>query len=102
MNDVERRGMVVSDGLFGRELYTVEGLQRTLHSFGADVSIDDLYAALKATGWIKLRLIRDRLLETKRAMPKRTPFDGVRHLVKYPLLVNRNDDLPEFEGRVES
>jgi hypothetical protein len=102
MTGPERREAVIEDGLFGRELYTVEGLQRALYSFGAEVSIDDLYAALKATGWIKLRLIRDRLIETKRAMPKRTPFDGVRHLVKYPLLVNRNDDLPEFERRLSA
>ncbi|MCK5020709.1 MAG: hypothetical protein KAS32_27055 [Candidatus Peribacteraceae bacterium] len=97
MTPAERRDAVIDDGLFGRELYTVGGLQRALYSFGVGVSTDDLYAALKATGWIKLRLIRDRLIETKRAMPKRTPFDGVRHLVKWPLLVNRNDDLPGWE-----
>jgi hypothetical protein len=101
MTNSEHREMVIAAGLYGRELYTVEGLQRALYSFGVEVTLDDLYAALKSTGWIKLRLIRDRLLETKRAMPKRTPFDGVRHLVKYPLLVNRNDDLPEFVERLE-
>ncbi len=99
MTDSERRGAVVADGLFGRELYTVEGLQRALYSFGAEVLLDDLYAALKASGWIKLRLIRDRLLETKRKMPKQSPYDGLRHVVKWPLLVKRDADLPEFEQR---
>ena len=81
----------------GGELYTVIGLQKSLYSLGYSIPIGDLYSALKGNGWIKLRLIRDRLLDTKRAMPKRTPFDGVRNLVKWPLLVGRNEDLPEWK-----
>jgi hypothetical protein len=87
----------ISEQVFGAELYTVIGLQKALFALGHDVPLDNLYAALKGTGWIKLRLIRDRLLETKRAMPKHTPFDGVRHLIKYPLLVDREADLPEWK-----
>lgn len=81
-----------------QKLYTVVELQKVLFGMGHAIKIDDLYLALKATGWIKLRLIRDRLLEMKRSMPKHTPFDGVRHMIKYPLLVDRNDDLPSIYG----
>jgi hypothetical protein len=92
------RGVVVELGLL-RELYTVEGLQRCLFELGYSVPMDDLYTALKAAGWIKLRLIRDRLLETKRGIPKRDPYAGLRHLVKWPLGVSRHADLPGWDGR---
>jgi hypothetical protein len=89
----------ISEQVNGAELYTLVGLQKALYALGHDIPMDDLYSALKGNGWIKLRLIRDRLLETKRAMPKHTPFDGVRHLIKYPLLVDRCEDLPEWKKR---
>lgn len=92
------KNKLIADQVFGNELYTLVGLQKALYSLGHNVPLDDLYSALKGTGWIKLRLIRDRLLETKRSMPKRTPFDGIRHLIKYPLLVDRDADLPEWRG----
>lgn len=81
----------------GAELYTVIGLQKALFSLGHAVPVEDLYAALKGSGWIKLRLIRDRLLDAKRDMPKHTPFDGIRQIIKWPLLVDRNEDLPEWK-----
>jgi hypothetical protein len=77
-------------------LYTLEELQKALFALGHPVPKDDLYIALKATGWIKLRLIRDRLLETKRDFPKREPFSAMRHIIKWPLLVKRHEDLPEY------
>jgi predicted transcriptional regulator len=91
------KNSLIADQVFGVELYTVIGLQKSLFALGHNIPIDDLYSALKGNGWIKLRLIRDRLLETKRQMPKHTPFDGVRHLIKYPLLVDRDADLPEWK-----
>lgn len=84
----------IKDFVDHKKLYTVVELQKVLFGMGHAISIDDLYAALKATGWIKLRLIRDRLLDMKRELPKHTPFDGVRHMIKFPLLVDRNADLP--------
>ena len=88
---------ILMDRLHGSRLYRVDELQKALFILGCCVSYDDLYVALKATGWIKLRLIRDRLLEEKRNIPKREPYSGVRHLVKWPLQVDRNADLPEWE-----
>lgn len=81
-----------------QELYSLCSLQKALFSLGYAIPKDDLYFALKATGWIKLRLIRDRLLEAKKKMPKQYPFDGVRNLIKWPLQVDRNEDLPEMKG----
>jgi hypothetical protein len=80
-----------------KELYTVSILHKALISFGYEIKKDDLYQALKITGWVKLRLIRDRLLSIKRQFPKHYPFDGLRHLIRYPLLVKRNEDLPEYK-----
>jgi hypothetical protein len=88
---------LVAKQVNGAELYTIIGLQKALYALGHSVTLCDLYAALKGSGWIKLRLIRDRLLDTKREIPKHTPFDGVRHLIKWPLLVDRNADLPEWK-----
>jgi hypothetical protein len=87
----------VHDQVYGGELYTVIGLQKALFILGHPVSMEDLYIALKGTGWIKLRLIRDKLLDMKRDMPKKTPFDAIRHMIKFPLLVERNEDLPEWK-----
>ena len=98
MTRTERRSIVVEIGL-ARELYSVEGLQRALYELGHAVPAEDLYAALKAAGWIKLRLIRDRLLESKRTIPKREPYSGLRHLLKWPLQVHRNEDLPGWKER---
>jgi hypothetical protein len=99
MTPDERRAAVVEIGQ-RRRLYTVEGLARTLYEMGYGIDLDDLYTALKAAGWIKLRLIRDRLLEVKRDIPKRDPYSGLRQLVKSPLLVSRDDDLPEWKWRL--
>lgn len=78
------------------KLYTVVELQKVLFSLGHSIQIEDLYIALKATGWIKLRIIRDRLLDLKRDMPKKYPFDGVRRLIKAPLLVDRHEDIDYY------
>lgn len=87
----------ISKQVNAMELYTVIGLQKALFSLGHPIPVDDLYAALKGSGWIKLRLIRDRLLDSKREIPKHTPFDGIRQIIKWPLLVDRNEDLPEWK-----
>ena len=76
-----------------RELYSVEELQKVLFSLGYEVPRNTLYLAMKWTGWLKLRLVRERLLEVKREIPKRYPFDGLRQLVKWPLLADREEDL---------
>lgn len=80
--------------LFGDKLYTVSGLQKLLYSMGHSVPLDDLYWSLKYSGWIKLRLIRDRILDAKRKIPKCEPYSATRQLVKWPLLVGRDEDLP--------
>jgi len=87
----------VASKVYKDELYTLIGLQKSLYALGHSVALDDLYCALKGSGWVKLRLIRDRLLETKRMLPKHSPFDGIRHLIKWPLLVDREEDLPEWK-----
>jgi len=87
---------ILSNMVMSKELYSIAGLQRVLYSLGHEISCDDLYVALKSSGWIKLRLIRDRLLETKRNIPKGNPFGGLRQIAKWPLLVDRNADLPEY------
>ncbi len=84
----------IRDMVNHQKLYTVVELQKVLFGMGHSIQAQDLYDALKATGWIKLRLIRDRLIEMKRTMPKHTPFDGIRHMIKFPLLVDRDEDLP--------
>lgn len=94
MND---KNKYLESQVISTELYTIIGLQKMLFSLGHPVPLDDLYSALKGTGWIKLRLIRDRLLDLKRDMPKRCPYDGVRNMIKWPLLVDRKEDLPEWK-----
>ena len=98
MTPAEHRSILIEEGLLTRRLYTMEELQRALYALGHSVPKEDLYAALKATGWIKLRLIRDRLLETKRLLPKHNAFGGLRQIVKWPLLVKRQEDLPGWGG----
>ena len=78
------------------KLYTVGELQKVLFEMGYSIPIDDLYLALKTTGWVKLRLIRDKLLDLKKDMPKKWPFDSVRHIIKSPLLVDRHGDLNSY------
>lgn len=77
-------------------LYDFYELHKALFSLGYSIDKDDLYAAMKGTGWIKLRLIRDRLLEVKRSIPKSSPkpIRDMRDKIKWPLLVPRNQDLP--------
>jgi len=87
----------IEKGVDNGELYTLDGLQKALFSLGYSVNKEDLYLALKATGWIKLRLIRDRLLQLKRKFPKNDPYAPMRHMIKWPLLVHRHEDLPEFK-----
>lgn len=82
-----------------RPLYSVYELSRALYALGHDVPVNDLYLALKATGWVKLRLIRDRLVLAKRKIPKAEPFGAIRQIIKWPLLVKRNEDLPEWRDR---
>ena len=95
----ETKYKILCERVRTHKLYTVEGLQRALFALGCSISYDDLYIALKSSGWIKLRLIRDRLLETKRKLPKTNPpFGAMRQLVKWPLQVDRNEDLPEWES----
>jgi hypothetical protein len=74
------------------KLYSVIELQKFLYSKGYSIPLDDLYEAMKETGWIKLFLIRERLLDLKKKIPKGEPFDSLRHIVKWPLLVDRFDD----------
>ena len=80
-------------------LYDFVELHKALYSLGYSINKEDLYAAMKGTGWIKLRLIRDRLLELKRSIPKSSPREikAIRDIIKWPLLVPRNADLPNFE-----
>ena len=87
---------ILSNMVMSHELYSVSGLQRALYSLGHEISLDDLYVALKSSGWVKLRLIRDRLLQTKREIPKGNPFGALRQIAKWPLLVDRRADLPEW------
>lgn len=84
------------EALYNSSLYTVESLYRVLHALGHTVPKDVLYLALKVTGFIKLILIRNRLIETKKSLPKQPPFDRLRQLVKWPLLVSREENLPGF------
>lgn len=84
--------MSESDHLNNGKLYSVVELQKALFSKGHSISLDDLYSVLKETGWIKLFLIRERLLQLKKELPKHTPFDGIRNLIKYPLQVPRDQD----------
>lgn len=80
-------------------LYDFNELHKALYSLGYSIDRDDLYAAMKGTGWIKLRLIRDRLLELKRSIPKSSPKDvkSMRDRIRWTLLVPRNEDLPEWK-----
>jgi hypothetical protein len=74
------------------KLYSVIELQKLLFSRGYSVPLEDLYDAMKETGWIKLFLIRERLLDLKKQIPKGEAFDSLRHIIKWPLLVDRNKD----------
>lgn len=83
---------MLKDHLDNGKLYSIVELQKYLYAKGYSIPLDDLYESLKATGWIKLFLIRERLLELKKQLPKHTPFDGIRHLIRWPLLVDRFED----------
>ena len=91
---MERPVEIILEHVRGQPLYEVVSLQKALFQLGYSIPRNILYDAMKTTGWIKLFLIRERLLMLKKSIPKEFPFTGIRQLVKWPLLVDRAEDLP--------